>query len=189
MNYVSIRALDLGVQKLMQALRRRIPFAVEDGSGDDPRVLDEQEQDELIHQLRTRAHRTNTHYIFAAYLLLSLSTIAHLINAFTRSPPALLTFLSLVAHLNLFLYIFPSRIRSGRNEFHLPSPLPFGFTYSLSAVAPTLSLFIGHSWKTVVWWCITPAMVYTIQVVKMSVYEINESISTLERLKYRSPGA
>ena len=114
---------------------------------------------------------------------------SHSIKAFTQSPPVFIVLLTLLIHLNLFLYILPPRLKRGGNDLHLPSPLSFGLTYSLSAVPPTLSLFIGHSWQTILWWCITPAMVYTIQAVKMSVYEVNETISTLESLKYRAPGA
>jgi len=114
---------------------------------------------------------------------------SHLIKAYAQSPPMFLVLLTFLIHLNLFLYILPPRLERGGNDFHLPSPLPFGLTYSLSAVPPTLCLFVGHSWQTTLWWCITPVMVYAIQAVKMSVYEVNETISRLESLKYRAPGA
>ncbi|KAK2465318.1 hypothetical protein APHAL10511_002672 [Amanita phalloides] len=52
-------------------LRQRNPFLFADE--DDSGVLDEQEQEEVIHQLKARAKATNTQYILAAWLLLSLS--------------------------------------------------------------------------------------------------------------------
>ena len=116
---------------------------------------------------------------------------SHLLNALTQNSQnqTFLVLLTLLIHLNLSLYLLPSRVRKYGIDIQLPSPLSFSLTYALSAVAPTLCLFIGHTWKTMLWWCIAPAMVYAVQVVKMSIYEANESISTLEGLKYRAPGA
>ncbi|KAF8743733.1 hypothetical protein AX14_000704 [Amanita brunnescens Koide BX004] len=173
-------------------LRRRNPFSIPDDTSDDELgILDEQEQDELIHNLRTRANATNSQYIIAARLLLFLSAVLHLLNALTQNSQnqTFLVLLTLLIHLNLSLYLLPSRVRKYGIDIQLPSPLSFSLTYALSAVAPTLCLFIGHTWKTMLWWCIAPAMVYAVQVVKMSIYEANESISTLEGLKYRAPGA
>lgn len=118
------------------------------------------------------------HYLFS-----------HLINALTQNPQTFLVLLTFLIHLNLALYLLPPRICKYGIDIHLPSPLSFSLTYALSAVAPTLSLFIGHTWKIMLWWCITPAMVYTIQAVTLSIYEARESISTLEGLKFRAPGA
>ncbi|KAF8349423.1 hypothetical protein F5887DRAFT_493461 [Amanita rubescens] len=172
------------------SVRRRNPFLFsDDPSEDNIGVLDEQQQDELIHTLRARANATNSQYTIAARLLLSLSAILQIINALSQSPPTFLLLLTFLIHVNLFLYLLPPRIRKHGIDIHLPSPVSFGLTYVVSAVAPTLCLFLGHSWQTALWWCITPAMVYAVQAVKMSIYEANESLSTLEGLKYCAPGA
>ena len=124
-----------------------------------------------------------------ARILTHLYLSSHLINALTQNPQTFLVLLTFLIHLNLSLSLLPPRICKYGIDIHLPSPLSFSLTYALSAVAPTLCLFIGHTWKTMLWWCITPAMVYTIQAVKISIYEARESISTLEGLKFRAPGA
>lgn len=100
-----------------------------------------------------------------------------------------LVLLAFLIHLNLFLYLLPSHIRMGGNEIQLPYPLSFGRTYTLSAVAPTLCLFIGHTWQKTSWWFITPAMVYIVHAVKTSIFEANKGVSELEGLKYCAPGA
>ncbi|KAF8631078.1 hypothetical protein AX15_002679 [Amanita polypyramis BW_CC] len=57
-------------------LRRRTPiFYTDDAGDDDQTILDEQEQDELIQRLKSRANAVNVQYILAARLLTSLSII------------------------------------------------------------------------------------------------------------------
>jgi len=93
--------------------------------------------------------------------------------------PVIFTILSLFIHLNLALIFSPGRIR----------PLPYQLLYRLSAVAPTLSLFLQKPWQTTVWWCITPLMVYLNQTFMDAFQQSIQGIADLEQLKYTAPGA
>jgi len=167
------------------------------------------EQDELIDRLRKENEAVNRTYLVALKFLVALSFILcvfklivirlHLtqprqLTTFKNNPlltiypirgpapsiplPVIFTILSLFIHLNLAFSFSLETIK-----------LPYQLMYSLSAVAPTLSLFLQKPWQTTVWWCVTPLVVYINQTVMDAFQETVQGISDLEQMKYTAPGA
>jgi hypothetical protein len=58
----------------------------------------------------------------------------------------------------------------------------------LSAVAPTLSLLMGKTWQTVLWWSITPAVGMLMMLLKCWIEQGEEDIRNLEKMKYDARG-
>ncbi|KAF8964402.1 hypothetical protein BDZ97DRAFT_1660267 [Flammula alnicola] len=190
----------------MDTLRRRIPFKLvdEDEEIEDSAVLDEQQQDALIEGLRQENEIVNRRYAAALKVVVGLSCILQL-STFNRNPllviypirglaasvplPYVFTVLSLFVHLNLALFFYSDEIRIHLRLSETPTPLSYQLLYSLSAVAPTLSLFLLKPWQTTVWWCITPMVVLIVQVVMDALQQSIQGIADLENMKYTAPGA
>lgn len=104
--------------------------------------------------------------------------------------PVIATLLSLTIHINLAALAFSgdsqTRVRFGDFDVH---PIPYQLLYVISAVAPTLSLFLRRSWQSTAWWSLTAAVVFTVHTVTGSIDRGNESIAELETMKYVAPGA
>ncbi|KAF8903136.1 hypothetical protein CPB84DRAFT_1774955 [Gymnopilus junonius] len=169
----------------MDTLRRRIPFKIGEDEEEsfENEVLDEQQQDE-------ENDMVNHKYTIAVTLVVGLSCILHLIS-FKYSPllaifPAIL---ALYVHLHLVFMFFSTDIQA---RFRLAEPVKFHsfqLLFLLSAVAPVLCLFLYKPWQTLLWWCLTPLVIFIAQTVTDAIQQNNQGISDLETLKYTAPGA
>ncbi|KAF9013257.1 hypothetical protein BDQ17DRAFT_1343070 [Cyathus striatus] len=177
----------------MDSLRRRVPFKFSEDA-EDERVLDE--QDELIQELRRGNDTTNGQYLLFSRIVLQF--IEPMFSIFPSSSqevlptiplPTLFTWISLFIHLNLALLFHSDQIRNYFQLTENPTPISFQLLYALSAVAPTLSIFLHRAWQTTVWWCFTLGIVYVVQISMSSIAAGNQSIAELEGMKYRAPGA
>ncbi|THV00817.1 hypothetical protein K435DRAFT_854344 [Dendrothele bispora CBS 962.96] len=201
----------------MDQLRRRVPFklAAEDNE-DQNTILDESEQEELVQRLREENAKLNRRFLLVTQAIVSLSALLHLIYLFspteeplllffpspagTQTPskplPRPFTLLSLAVHVNMLFLVNSGtttatsllQLRFGDLQFGL-HPLSYSTSYALALVAPTVCLFLGRSWLTMIWWSITLGIVFAVQSVQDSITSGNESISALDALKYNAPGA
>ncbi len=99
------------------------------------------------------------------------------------------TLLSLFVHLNLALLFHPDEVRTFLKLTHNPKPLSYSLLYALSAVAPTLSLFLRLPWQTTLWWLLTALIVFVVQTVIDAIESGTQSISELESKRYVARGA
>ena len=103
--------------------------------------------------------------------------------------PGVFSLLSLFIHLNFALMIWSDTIRIYFPLESRPKSLSFSMLYCLSAVAPTFSLYLTKPWQTIIWWSITPFMVFVVQTILGSIQSSSDDIICLESLKYTAPGA
>ncbi|EPQ54425.1 hypothetical protein GLOTRDRAFT_111256 [Gloeophyllum trabeum ATCC 11539] len=128
----------------MSGIRKRLPFASGDLTEDDGHVLDDQEQDELIKDLRRRNIQQMHDYTIGLRFLVGLSYILHAISLFSSYPTPLhalltsaqtplprplplfpfFTLNSILIHLTLFVHLTPSMnlISPTRTLSFLPMP-------------------------------------------------------------------
>ncbi|KAF9533145.1 hypothetical protein CPB83DRAFT_845915 [Crepidotus variabilis] len=190
----------------MNQLSQRIPFKGS-GEGDeiDPNtILDEQQQEAVISDLRKQNEAFTKKYLLIVQALIGVSSIFQflvlsgnpLLTIFPTNSdgaslplPIILIFLTLYIHGNLALLFFSDEIRKTLNWEGAPAPLPIELIYSLAAVPPTLSLFLGKPWQTTAWWSITLIMVFVTQNIRSNIQASNDGIAELEKMKYRAPGA
>ncbi|KAF9267399.1 hypothetical protein L218DRAFT_1074159 [Marasmius fiardii PR-910] len=199
-------------------IRRRAPykFATEIEDENENLVMDEQEQEELIEELREKNDRSNRWYEIGVMGILALSGLLHLIylinpsddplsfspsgkNTHTGIPlPRFFTLLNIFLHFNLFLYLsprsLPQRLRFLSRPNHPSLPLRFlslslTFMYTLSLVVPAMCIFLQTSYTTFFWWCETVLVVYVVQTVQEAILRGDEGIKKLDGMKYRAPGA
>lgn len=106
--------------------------------------------------------------------------------------PKVFTVIALGLHINLSFRIHPARLRNAFQrlgaDVHV-QPLSYQLSYAIAAVAPTLCLFIGRPWTTIIWWSIAAFVTFVVQTVQDSIDQGNEGIATLESMKYIAPGA
>ncbi|OCH91221.1 hypothetical protein OBBRIDRAFT_729148 [Obba rivulosa] len=197
------------------SLRQRIPFRfAENEEAEDDRVLDEQEQEELIDRLRSQDATANQLYLQLLRVPLALSCALHIIFLFKdpkesplyalfpaqtpipsipRSP--LFALLNVLLQLNLVLHTFPPQhplfLYISRLEPPFSLPLPFSHPVALvtPAVAPTLSLLLRRSWLDFAWWCMALVMTMLVYTVQVWIRSSDEQIRELEGMRYRAPGA
>src|SRR5947209_3959285 len=103
--------------------------------------------------------------------------------------PSAFSLLSLFIHLNLALMIWSDTIKIYFTLESPPKSLSFSTLSCLSAVAPALSLYLTKPWQTIIWWSITPFMVFVVQTILGSIQSSSDDIICLESLKYTAPGA
>ncbi|TFK52639.1 hypothetical protein OE88DRAFT_1658001 [Heliocybe sulcata] len=127
----------------MSSIRRRLPFAFADSQEDDGHVLDDQEQDELIKDLRLRNRQQMHDYTIGLRFLVGLSYLLHVISLFSAFPTPLhalltssqtlppplplflfFTLVSVLIHVTLFVHLTPSMnlISPTRTLTFLPMP-------------------------------------------------------------------
>ena len=192
----------------MDSLRRRVPFKAsndDDSEENDSRILDEQEQETLIRTLRDSNNTSSRQHVLALRTILTLSLFLQLLS-FRDNPlsvivppatpgpsssiplPGLFTILSLLVHINLAFLAFMDYIKPRFHTSHV-HPISYQLSYALSAVAPTLSLFLRRPWQSTIWWGLTTTVVFTAQSIMESINEGNKDISELESMKYVAFGA
>ncbi|KAG9227588.1 hypothetical protein PTI98_011150 [Pleurotus ostreatus] len=192
-------------------LRKRIPFKVRDEDDSTAlKVLDDQEQEELIHGLRRQNSTSNWYYILGADITLILSLLLHLsyfFNSSNASPlfaiapsptsgifplASLFTQINLLVHINLYGLLHPERVRSLLDEAqpYSLSLLSYSLCYAITCVPPSLCLFMGLTeWQTLGWWLFTPFVVYIVQSIHEATVAGDRNIAELEALRYSAPGA
>jgi len=99
------------------------------------------------------------------------------------------TLLALFIHLNLAILFHPDDVRTCLQLTHNPKPLSYGMLYALSAVAPTLSLFLYSPWKTTLWWLLTTVVIFVVQCAMNTIESSSRGISELESKRYVFRGA
>ncbi|KAF8073713.1 hypothetical protein FPV67DRAFT_1410094 [Lyophyllum atratum] len=197
----------------METIRRRVPFgrsSADDSEEDEKRILDEQEQEALIKQLKATNRASSQRYMLILQVVLVLSFVLYVpqVFSFYKNPllvmippetpdhpgdlplPSILTFINIVIHINLAYIVFRDKF-TRRNKLseagtHL---LPYRVAYACAAVPPALCMYLGKSWQSTAWWGLTVAILFTVQTVIAAIDQGNESISELESLRYVSPGA
>ncbi|KAJ7644161.1 hypothetical protein FB45DRAFT_897092 [Roridomyces roridus] len=167
-------------------LRQRIPFVSSaDDDGDDREVLHDEEQEEIIEDLRARNVQTSARTLLVVDAVLALSAFLQLFTIVVppaSSPPCprLFSLLGLAIHLNLALLLHPLP--------SAPTPLPYTLLYALGCVAPTLSLFLGRDWPAILWAAVPTLIVFLTHSVHSTLQEGDAALAELESLKYRAPG-
>ncbi|KAJ7600637.1 hypothetical protein C8J56DRAFT_910877 [Mycena floridula] len=195
----------------MDAVRRRNPFRYqEDEQAQAGQILDEQEQEELIQRLRSENASYDQQYKLFLQAIVIISGLFQLVYFFNPSPetplhalfpddseetipvPRVFTVICIMLHLNLSILLRPSELRQFLDRLEVDvdlHPISYSLSYALAAVAPTLCLFVGHSWPTVAWWSLTGGVIFTVQTAQTAIDSGNESISSLEAMKYVAPSA
>ncbi|KAI0076348.1 hypothetical protein K474DRAFT_1684890 [Panus rudis PR-1116 ss-1] len=199
------------------SIRQRIPFKFsEDATGEEDRILDEQEQEELIQKLKSESESRTTQYTLTIHVLLGLCYILQIIYLFKSSKespilalfpndiavnehlpaPNLWTLTNLFTLLNLTIHLLPQShpVRQSLRQLHSSPytyflPLPFPLLFSISAVPPTLALMLRRHWQEFAWWCFAPFMTWFVHSAEKWAREEAEGIQNLEKLRYDAKGA
>jgi hypothetical protein len=95
----------------------------------------------------------------------------------------LFALLALALHANLALLLHPNLVLR-----LYPLPLSYSLSYALSAVAPSLSLFLARSWQATAWAALPLLAVALTHSVHSTLQEGDEALAELETLQYRAPG-
>ncbi|KAG0700143.1 hypothetical protein DFH29DRAFT_648450 [Suillus ampliporus] len=191
----------------MDALRRRNPFkySSEYSESDDTHIMDEQEQSEIIDNLKSRNATSNSHNHTTLQIMLALSFLLHVIYIFSdydsplvvifppagRPEPPLylspaLTLLAILLHANAALFTLPRNFVLARRRI---TPLPYNVAFGLAAISPTISVLSGKTWQTTVWWCTAALLTWIVHAANRWILLEQESIYELERMKYIAAGA
>ncbi|KAI0754993.1 hypothetical protein C8Q80DRAFT_1142322 [Daedaleopsis nitida] len=198
------------------AVRQRVPFRFSEDGEDDGRILDEQEQEEVIGRLRKENEDSNAAYHIALQIVIGLSFIIHVLFLFSGSklsplanvlpgpPPTAavpfataLTLLQLLIHLNLSLYSLPPKHRYRHlvphaalpRSLELPLPLAHPISIILTIVAPTYALLLGRGYADVIWWAVPGALTGLVALVKKWMRDGEKDVAELEKLRYTARGA
>ncbi|KAA1469861.1 hypothetical protein DENSPDRAFT_835533 [Dentipellis sp. KUC8613] len=189
----------------MSSLRQRIPFNFNANADEteDTRILDEEEQDNLINHLRAQNEESNALYLRILRAALGLSCFLHFVFLASPTKDSPLTvflptyvsgplpfaiffaLLHIAVHFNLLLISWPNRPLILRNV----EPFRYILMYATSAVAPVLCIFLGLGFPNFLWWSMTPAIILLHDTVHRSILQGEESIAELEKLKYTAKGA
>ncbi|KAG2129461.1 hypothetical protein DEU56DRAFT_741347 [Suillus clintonianus] len=191
----------------MDALRRRNPFKYSSELSElhDTHVLDEQEQSELIDNIKNLNAASNNQNRIALQITLALSCLLHIIYIFSDYssplvvvfPPAgrpepplylspVLTLLAIILHANAALLTHPRNLFLAKRQI---TPLAYNVAFGLSAISPTISILSGKTWQTTAWWCTAAFLTWIVYASNKWIVQEQQSISELERMKYISAGA
>ncbi|KAG2153099.1 uncharacterized protein EDB93DRAFT_1136602 [Suillus bovinus] len=191
----------------MDALRRRNPFkySSEPSESHDTHILDEQEQSELIDNLKSMNAASNSQNRIALQITIALSFLLHVVFIFSDYnsplvivfPPAggpesplylspVLTLLAIILHANAALLTHPRNLVLAKRRI---KPLPYSVAFGLSAISPTISVLSQKTWQTTGWWCTAASVIWIVHASNKWIVQGQESISELERMKYISAGA
>ncbi|THG98824.1 hypothetical protein EW026_g3433 [Hermanssonia centrifuga] len=200
------------------SLRQRIPFKFPaEGEEDDGHIMDEQEQEEVIHQLKIQSDSQNARYNFLLQIVIALSLVLHLIYILgspKRSPlavifppvdassrtiplPGLFASVHVVIHSSLILHVSP------KARFSLSAllgeslqasvrnfvPLPYPIMFGACSIAPIISLMIGQTWADVIFWSLAAALTWFIHSAQNWMKRDVDSIRQLEAMRYDARGA
>ncbi|KIP06203.1 hypothetical protein PHLGIDRAFT_128414 [Phlebiopsis gigantea 11061_1 CR5-6] len=199
------------------SIRRREPFKF----GNDPDaldeqalVLDEQEQEEVIQNLKDKSEHHNTQYIILFQIVIGLSALLHVVFFFSpskQSPLAAIfptsgsestprklplttyfTITHMLLHVDLSLHLLPpsNRVRSfiaGTTSNTIPGS--YALLFSLLSVAPLVALFMRLSWVDIAWWSTALLLTWFIHGGQRWMRDEEEALQKLETLRYDAKGA
>ncbi|OBZ71542.1 hypothetical protein A0H81_08427 [Grifola frondosa] len=195
------------------SLRQRIPFRYFDAEEETERVLDEQEQEELIQDLRRQSDSSNNLYVTLLHVLLALSGIVHLIYLYSPTkespfsallgshspaPPIPLAsafdVLHMLLHLHLHLHLLHPehpirRMLSSAPNIPFPLPLTHPLILTAPALAPVLSLLLRRDWRDALWWSVASGMTWLVYSTLKWIQKNEEDIHELEKMQYDARGA
>ncbi|KAI0346030.1 hypothetical protein BDW22DRAFT_1370486 [Trametopsis cervina] len=193
------------------SLRQRSTYRSSDDDDSNGPILDEQEQEELINDLKEESQTRNTQYQYLLQVFIALSAVLHisyLLNGSGETPFAAILprtapsppipgasafiFLALFVHANLSLHLVSPQhaVRSNlANTFagHVPLRQPFIFLASL--IAPVLAVCLSRSLVDVMWWCFTLNLAAFIFSAQRWFRQEAEAIQRLENMRYDARGA
>ncbi|EJC98448.1 uncharacterized protein FOMMEDRAFT_161821 [Fomitiporia mediterranea MF3/22] len=185
----------------MESLRKRVPFKsdTEGDTGEDTRILDEQEQDELIAEFRGKAESMDKRIYRQAQIYTGISCLLHTIFFFRPSLldetpimfARLFALVNVLVHVNLLLLLTPSLDtpvhQLAKETPHLPlSPIR---TLCVAGAAPIFSLISRRGWQQTSWWSVAFVITLLVWVMQQSIQENKASLENLEKLKYDAKGA
>jgi len=190
------------------SIRQRVPFRFSNNEEEDDRILDEQEQEELVQHLKEKAVAASNHYLLGIQVVIGLSCALHLIFIFkqpkesplyallpdhTPSPtiplPTLFALLQILLQLHLILHALPPAHPILGPMSFLPLSLSHPVTLAATAVAPTFTLLLRHDWPDVAWWALTGSMTLLVFYVKKWIRQSEESVRELNGMRYDARGA
>ncbi|KAH9922805.1 uncharacterized protein BXZ73DRAFT_91529 [Epithele typhae] len=151
------------------AVRHRIPFRFSEDDGQDGPILDEQEQEELIENLRKADESSNLIYHVGLEAVIGLS----LVLSRKVSPLAVLLPDSPV------LAIITAHPPSSISSYH-----PW-----FAAVGPAYALLLGRGLVDVLWWGVPAVITGVVAPVTKWVQDGEKDLQELEKLRYTARGA
>lgn len=194
-----------------EVLRRRVPFAFksEDAfDGNDQVVLDEQEQTELVEQIKEHNAAANKQNRLALQAMLGLSGLLHVIYSFSdrRSPlfvifppsshdqtteapiafSSILIYIAILIHVNLSLIVHPRHVVIAGWTIRA---IGFMETFAWATIGPIASIYTGKSWQTTAWWCVSAIVTGVVYAIHGWIQKADEDVVELEKLQYKAPGA
>ncbi|KIJ62643.1 hypothetical protein HYDPIDRAFT_135798 [Hydnomerulius pinastri MD-312] len=193
----------------IQAVRKRNPFTFQsEDDGGDQVVLDEQEQAELVEQVKDQNVTSNKQNRIALQVMLGMSCILHVIYwlsdrrspLFAIFPPSshdrevnapldisgVLAYVAVLIHVNLSLIIHPRNIVIAGRTIRA---IGFWETFTWSAAAPLFSVYSGKAWQTTAWWCTPGVLTYVVYAVHGWIKKADEDVLELDKLRYKAAGA
>ncbi|QRV77684.1 hypothetical protein RhiJN_05699 [Ceratobasidium sp. AG-Ba] len=195
---------------MSSTIRRRKAFGFsEDGAREDEnRVLDEQEQEEVIDGLREAARRSNDSLtrVIAGILILGivsqlyflsmmlrgsqLTPFTPLLNTFLEPKPLIpLASLLTTLHVGVLVLNLTSLLPTLSN---LQNSIPADFSRYAplsTCLAPMLAVISGRDVAQLAWWCVPAEITALVWVSRGWMASAVEDVAGLERLRYDSKGA
>ncbi|RDX53279.1 hypothetical protein OH76DRAFT_1399166 [Lentinus brumalis] len=196
-------------------IRQRAPFQFSEDDDTDVHILDEEEQEEVIEDLRKKNDDSNAVYLMGLQAVLALSLLLQLVYLFkpnkispfavllpgsTSEPLPLangLTILQILIHINLSLNCLPPNHPYRKlvprstlpGSLSIPLPLLHPVALALPVIAPFLALALGRGLADLVWWAEPGILLAIVAVVKKWIADGEKDIMKLERLRYEARGA
>ncbi|KAJ3553839.1 hypothetical protein NM688_g3404 [Phlebia brevispora] len=191
-------------------LRKRIPFAFSAQEDEDERILDEQEQEEVIQDLKERIGKQSNQYALLLQVVTGLSLLLHLIYICKKPPrysplealfpsdkyipklplPFVFSLLHILVHLCCIV-----RLLATSNPVHVavasscPPLLSYTTLFGASSAAPVLCLLTGGDWRDIAWWAVADAVILLLWIAEHWAAEEAKNIRKLESMRYDARGA
>ncbi|KAI0050395.1 hypothetical protein FA95DRAFT_622209 [Auriscalpium vulgare] len=184
----------------MTALRQRLPFSNDEDRVNESefRVLDEEEQEEVIDTLRAQDAESNKLLVVLMRAVIGSSILLHVIylvrnenpiNAFLApTPPIPYTHLFSAINLAALANLLAKTWHAHPALQHVPLA-PHILMYATAAAAPVFCLVRGSGLTDVVWWSVALVTVGFQHLLHRSIASVETEIEKLESLKYNAKGA
>ncbi|ELU38245.1 hypothetical protein AG1IA_07706 [Rhizoctonia solani AG-1 IA] len=184
---------------MASTIRQRKTFGFSDdgdGIAEDNQVLDPQEQEEIIHDLREAARRSNESSARAIAAILVIGVVIQstpltpILDSALDSKPliplaSLLTILHIGVHVLDIMSLIPtlsSLYDSIPEDFSRYAPLT-------TCIAPLIALLSGRDVGQLAWWCVPAELSALVWVSRGWMAGAVEDVAGLENLRYEVQGA